>query len=164
MSSPSNNSCENPYPSLLAALPNGYAIRRFTGFRQLYLDASNVRKLLEESSETDGNQFLVLLGLSERTIDKIANNGLTGINYRFAWEGSVGLIKVVPGSGHEQVTGWYGLNWEQWEEVIISTNWLRVAQQPIVQLATKAKKHMNVSFPSAAEVYMENPLVGQHWL
>ncbi|KAJ5946896.1 hypothetical protein N7454_003735 [Penicillium verhagenii] len=104
MSSPSKNISETPDSFLMAALPNGYAIRRFTDFRQLYLDAFTVRKLLEESPETDGSQYLVLLGLSKQIIDQLANRELTSINYRFAWEGTVGLMKVIPGSAHEQVT------------------------------------------------------------
>lgn len=89
--------------SLMANLPLGYVMRRFTTFKQLQIDTSNILKVLQDNEE-NGNQYLVLLGLSKRGIERLDNQGLSGLDYRFQWEGTVGLIKVVPSHAHNATT------------------------------------------------------------
>lgn len=89
--------------SLMTNLPHGYVMRSFTTFKQLQIDASNILKALQDN-ENDGNQYLLLLGLSKRSIERLDNRGLSGLVYRFQWEGTVGLIKVIPSNEHEATT------------------------------------------------------------
>ncbi|KAJ6104736.1 hypothetical protein N7523_011056 [Penicillium sp. IBT 18751x] len=89
--------------SLIANLPLGYVMRSFTTFKQLQIDTSNILKVLQDNEE-NGNQYLVLLGLSKRGIERLENQGLSGLDYRFQWEGTVGLIKVVPSHAHDATT------------------------------------------------------------
>jgi hypothetical protein len=78
-------------------------MRTFITFKQLQTDTSNILKVLQDN-ENDGNQYLVLLGLSKRSIERLDNRGLSGLAYRFQWEGTVGLIKIVPTNGHDITT------------------------------------------------------------
>ncbi|KAJ5123223.1 hypothetical protein N7448_009320 [Penicillium atrosanguineum] len=89
--------------SLMANLPLGYVMRSFTTFKQLQIDTSNILKVLQDNEE-NGNQYLVLLGLSKRGIERLENQRLYGLDYRFQWEGTVGLIKVVPSHAHDATT------------------------------------------------------------
>jgi hypothetical protein len=78
-------------------------MRSFTTFEKLQSDTSNILKLLQDNEE-NGNQYLVLLGLSKRGVERLDDRGLSGLDYRFQWEGTVGLIKVVPSHTHEAIT------------------------------------------------------------
>ncbi|CAL5867975.1 uncharacterized protein PFLUO_LOCUS2198 [Penicillium psychrofluorescens] len=91
-------------PSLMQDLPTGYAVRTFSRFKRLKAEAEEILQRLHEN-EDDGNQWLVVLGLSASSIDKLDNDhGCLGIDYRFQWEGTAGLIKVVPSGKHDMTT------------------------------------------------------------
>ncbi|KAJ5682071.1 uncharacterized protein N7477_002011 [Penicillium maclennaniae] len=77
--------------SLMANLPHGYK------------DTSNILKALQDNKE-NGNQYLVLLGLSKRDIERLDDRGLSGLDYRFQLEGTVGLIKVVLSHAYDATT------------------------------------------------------------
>ncbi|KAF9251729.1 hypothetical protein DTO013E5_3844 [Penicillium roqueforti] len=91
-------------PSLLQGLPAGYAVRVFSQLERLQADAGRILQLLQENK--DGNQWLVVLGLSTSTIRKLDDDhsSLGGVEYRFQWEGSTGVIKVVPSHTHDMTT------------------------------------------------------------
>lgn len=91
--------------SLMQGLPARYVIRVFSRLKLLQADAENILQLLEENQ--DGNQWLVVLGLSASTIRKLDGEDhsvLGGVEYRFQWDGSTGLIKVVPSHTHAIIT------------------------------------------------------------
>lgn len=56
-------------------------------------------------NEYDGNQWILILGLSKSIISSLDNdkNFLDGIHDRFQWEGITGLIKIIPSAAHEQI-------------------------------------------------------------
>jgi len=91
-------------PSLMQGLPTGYAMRVFSQLERLQADAEKILQSLQENQ--DGNQWLVVLGLSPSTIRKLDDDhsSLGGVEYRFQWEGSAGLIKVVPSRAHDITT------------------------------------------------------------
>ncbi|CDM36080.1 hypothetical protein DTO013E5_5559 [Penicillium roqueforti] len=90
-------------PTLMSDLPQGHVVS-FSRLRRLRLEALQISKWFEE--HTDGNQWIVVLGLSTPVIEALTSDhgGLGGIAFRFQWEGSTGLIKVVPRSEHEVAT------------------------------------------------------------
>lgn len=90
--------------SLMQGLPAGYAVRVFSQLKRLQADAERILQSLQENQ--DGNQWLVVLGLSTSTIRKLDDDhsSLGGVEYRFQWEGSAGLIKVVPSHTHDMTT------------------------------------------------------------
>ncbi|KNG86654.1 hypothetical protein ANOM_005674 [Aspergillus nomiae NRRL 13137] len=69
---------------------------------RLQVEAEAIQENLT-ANEGTGNQWLVVLGLTKKAIEKLASheNGLRGIAYRFQWEGTVGIIKIIPGYSHE---------------------------------------------------------------
>jgi hypothetical protein len=85
-------------------LPAGYTTRVFSQLKRLQADVEGIFQLLQKSQA--GNQWLVVLGLSPSTIRKLDedHNSLGGLEYRFQWEGSTGLIKVVPSHKHDMTT------------------------------------------------------------
>ncbi|KAJ5554915.1 hypothetical protein N7461_003385 [Penicillium sp. DV-2018c] len=88
--------------SLMSGLPPEHIVRTFSHFKGLQLEAEKILKSLREKG--DGNQFMVILNLSARTIKKLDeehHSSLGAINYRFQWEGTTGLIKVVPSECHD---------------------------------------------------------------
>ncbi|OQE22815.1 hypothetical protein PENFLA_c012G09152 [Penicillium flavigenum] len=90
------------FTSLMSALPPDHIVRTFSHFKGLRLEAEQILKSLTEIG--DGNQFMVILNLSARTIkelDEEHHRSLGAINYRFQWEGTTGLIKVVPSERHD---------------------------------------------------------------
>jgi hypothetical protein len=92
-------------PSLLQGLPTGYVVRVFTQLKHLQADAENILQLLQETQ--DGSQWLVVLDLSTsiiRILDDEDHSTLGGVEYRFQWDGSTGLIKVVPSYTHDMIT------------------------------------------------------------
>jgi hypothetical protein len=91
-------------PSLTQGLPAGYAVRIFSQLKRLQADAERILQSLQENQ--DGNQWLVVLGLSTSTIRELDDDhsSLGGVEYRFQWDGSAGLIKVVPSHTHDMTT------------------------------------------------------------
>ncbi|KAJ5487328.1 hypothetical protein N7530_001628 [Penicillium desertorum] len=94
----------SPAPSLMSDLPEGYVVS-LSQLSSLQLEADRIIKWFEE--HTDGNQWIVVLGLSTTTIETLTNDrgGLDGVPYRFQWEGTTGLVKIIAGVRHGIVTG-----------------------------------------------------------
>lgn len=89
---------------LMDQLPPGYVTRNFTNMRRLRLAATEILQSLQNNESQ--NQWLVVLGLSSRTIEQLASdNSLLDVAYRFQWEGQCGLIKVIPSGAHDVITG-----------------------------------------------------------
>jgi len=90
----------SPVVSLSEGLPDGFEVRPFPGFDRLQVDAEEILRRLQETG--DGNQWILLVGLSAPTIEKLGGkeHPLGGVNYRFQCEGRVGLVKVIPGYSH----------------------------------------------------------------
>lgn len=89
---------------LTAALPLEHIVRVFSTRARLQTEAQAVLDSLN-INEWDGNQWILVLGLSKSVIDRLNNDKgfLAGIYYRFQWEGTTGLIKIVPSASHEQI-------------------------------------------------------------
>jgi hypothetical protein len=93
------------HPDPLAALPPGYVVRTFSNIRRLQTDANDVLTTLEANGN-QGNQFLVVRDLTKPAIKILDNDrsSLGGVSYRFQWDGSVGIIKIIPGAAHHFTT------------------------------------------------------------
>lgn len=92
-------------PPLMSDLPEDRIVRTFSRLKLLKVEAQKIMESFEQND--DGNQFIVVLSLRQPTIEKLANDhhtSLGGVTYRFQWEGSTGLIKVVPSGSHELAT------------------------------------------------------------
>ena len=91
--------------SLLSNLPEGCVTRTWKNFHILQQAASEVYNTLQEN-EHAGNQFIAVLSLSKHAIQRLSDekNVLGGIKFRFAFEGAVGLIKIIPSAGHDRST------------------------------------------------------------
>ncbi|OGM48048.1 hypothetical protein ABOM_002907 [Aspergillus bombycis] len=89
----------------LAGLLAAYVVWTWSRMERLQVEAEAVQASLT-TNEGTGNQWLVVLDLTKKAIEKPANheNGLRGIAYRFQWEGTVGIIKGIPGYSHEYPT------------------------------------------------------------
>lgn len=88
----------------LAGLPQGYELVTFTNFKRLALAAKYVLNQLEANGE-EGNQFLVVLGISNYSRDRLMNEkDILGVSYRFMWDGNTGIIKVLPSRSHDSTT------------------------------------------------------------
>ncbi|CAI7617748.1 unnamed protein product [Penicillium palitans] len=86
----------------MSDLPRGYVISFSLGSLR-----HESRRIIEWFKDhTSGNQWIVVFGLSSKIIETLTTdrNALHGIPYRFQWEGTTGLIKVVPRGEHEIAT------------------------------------------------------------
>lgn len=97
----SNSNISGAFPS---SLPDNHIVRVFSSMKRLCAAANDVFSSLDKQEST--NQWLLVLGLSSTTIKRLDEDHdcLEGINYRFQWEGTSGLIKVIPTAQHEAVT------------------------------------------------------------
>ena len=91
--------------NILADLPADTPVRCFTNFRHLTAEATEIISKLQGNGD-DGNQYLVVLSLTKYAADKLLDDpdALGGVRFRFALEGHVGRIKVVPTSAHDCIT------------------------------------------------------------
>ena len=93
--------------NFLSNLPENCITQTWKNFPLLRQAANEVFNLLQEN-DLAGNQFIVVHGLSKHAIEQFTNDEnvqlLGGIKYRFALEGVVGVIKIVPSGGHERST------------------------------------------------------------
>ncbi|KAJ5130566.1 uncharacterized protein N7515_006605 [Penicillium bovifimosum] len=107
MSNPSRNVMSDPAPTLMSDLPQGYVIS--FSLRSLRHEARWILEWFED--HTSGNQWIVVLGLSSTIIETLTTkrNALHGVPYRFQWEGTTGLIKVVPRGEHEGATSQFSM-------------------------------------------------------
>jgi hypothetical protein len=89
--------------SLPSALPDTHIVRVFSSMKLLRAAANEVLVSLDKQENT--NQWLLLHGLSKTTIKRLDEDRdcLDGINYRFQWQDTSGLIKVIPTTKHESV-------------------------------------------------------------
>ncbi|KAJ5185740.1 hypothetical protein N7491_006392 [Penicillium cf. griseofulvum] len=94
-----------PSSSIMSALPDGYVVHHFSRFKLLRTCAEVLAESLRTESKSV-SQWLVVLGLSQSAIRRLNENHkcLEGIEYRFAWEGQAGLIKIVHSFDHDSVT------------------------------------------------------------
>ncbi|KAJ5836189.1 hypothetical protein N7447_002215 [Penicillium robsamsonii] len=93
----------DPAPTLMPGLPEGYVVS-FSRLTRLRHEARRIIEWFEH--HTDGNQWIVVLGLSLTTNETLTTdcNALNGVPYQFQWEGTTGLIKLTPRGEHEIVT------------------------------------------------------------
>ncbi|EAW16256.1 uncharacterized protein NFIA_056050 [Aspergillus fischeri NRRL 181] len=84
--------------------------RTYSNFKQLEQAAHSVLKTLE-ANDCDGNQWILVLGLTKEAIKRLDNDKecLGGVNFRPEWEGTTGLIKVIPGATHESLIDAFNL-------------------------------------------------------
>lgn len=89
---------------LVAGLPAEHSIHVFSNRERLQAEAHEVLNALARN-QWDGNQYILVLGISKSVIDKLDNDKdfLGGIDYRFQWEGTAGLIRIIPSAPHEQI-------------------------------------------------------------
>ncbi|KAE8143071.1 hypothetical protein BDV38DRAFT_293515 [Aspergillus pseudotamarii] len=76
--------------------------RKFTSISHLAQDAMMIFDTLNANGFR-GNQWILVLGLTKKAIHILDNDKrcLDGITPRFEWDGTTGLIKVVPDAGSE---------------------------------------------------------------
>lgn len=88
---------------LTANLPEDHIVVQFTNLENLQHTAERVHDSLQEKG--DGNQFILVLGLTEKArIDLDSEErALNGIPYRFMLDNTAGIIKVLT-SEHDAVT------------------------------------------------------------
>lgn len=84
---------------LIAGLPSEHIVHVFSKKERLEAEAQTVHDSLR-TDECDKNQWLLVLGLSKSTIDRLSSDKwlFNVINCRFRWEGTTGLIKPFPPS------------------------------------------------------------------
>ena len=91
-----------------AGLPQGYQLRSFSSCSTLKQLQSVVKFIYGqlEQNNWQGNQWLLVRGMSQTVIDRLSNDPdcLSGIAFRFMWIGTTGLIKVVPSIPHDLTT------------------------------------------------------------
>lgn len=92
----------------MADLPQGYQLRSFRSCSTPNQLQNAVRAIYEqlEHDNGEGNQWLVIRGLSQAAIERLSNRTgcLAGIPFRFMWVGTTGLIKVVQSAAHGLTT------------------------------------------------------------
>ncbi|KAE8381676.1 hypothetical protein BDV26DRAFT_255235 [Aspergillus bertholletiae] len=92
------------YYEPLTGLPDGHIVRVYSGMSKLRTDAENILAHLK-ASNWEGNQWVVVLGLTKNAIEKLVNRDIHGgICYLLEWEGTVGVLKIMPGPIHERIT------------------------------------------------------------
>ncbi|KAH8434087.1 uncharacterized protein LDX57_011725 [Aspergillus melleus] len=89
---------------LMSGLPSNYALLDFRHMAQIKSAAEHVLDQLTRNE--GGNQFLVVLGITESARQRLDNGKecLGGITFRFMWEGTTALIKVIPTLQHDVTT------------------------------------------------------------
>ena len=87
----------------MTALPSGVVTRVFSRLKYVQLEAEKIAQTLEKDEEENGNQFLILLQTTPRISERLFEDHdcLKGVNYRFEFEGSTGILRVIPGYRHE---------------------------------------------------------------
>lgn len=93
---------------IMAGLPESYQHCSFSSLSNLKQLQNAVKDIYDqlEHNGWQGNQWLLILGMSQAAIDKLRNQPdcLSPIAFRFMWIGTTGLIKVVPGVAHDFTT------------------------------------------------------------
>lgn len=92
-----------PTPSLMLGLPSNYLTSFRPRLKQLQQTAEQIFESLKENP--DGNQWLVLFGLTPATIQRLdTDQSILGVDYRFQWEDTTGLLKIVHSHAHNITT------------------------------------------------------------
>lgn len=88
----------------MSCLPPSYILRSFSSLRALRIDAEQVLRQLDERD--DGNQYIILLNMPKSIRVQLDENKnlLNGVGFRFMFENSAGLIKIVPSYAHDAIT------------------------------------------------------------
>jgi hypothetical protein len=73
-----------------------FGVEPFTSLQRIQFDGENILHRLQEDG--DGNQWIIIVALDPSTIEKLSGKEqpLGGLNYRFQFQGSVGLMKFLP--------------------------------------------------------------------
>ncbi|KAJ5327668.1 hypothetical protein N7452_008058 [Penicillium brevicompactum] len=81
-------------------LPMGYVVSPFISPARFQNTVDMVFQDLQESM--DGNQWIIVVGLSPALIRRLADaeHPLENLNYRFQWDGVIGLVKVIASYFH----------------------------------------------------------------
>ncbi|KAF7115783.1 hypothetical protein CNMCM5793_003423 [Aspergillus hiratsukae] len=92
----------------MADLPQSYQLHSFSSYstpKQLQNAVKAIHDQLEQNN-WQGNQWLVIVDMSQAASDRLSNNPdcLPGIAFRFMWIGTTGLIKVVSSISHNLTT------------------------------------------------------------
>ena len=90
----------------MAEVPRDYILKTFTNLKSLKKTAKEVLKKLEENNN-QGNQWIVVVGLTQPARNCLSGDGprLGNVVFRITLDGSVGVLKIVPGWPHEGITG-----------------------------------------------------------
>lgn len=90
--------------SIVSGLPSGYISHSFSTLKDLQTKAQQVLKQLDANG--DGNQYMLLSNLPKAVRVQLDEdkNALNGVGFRFMFEGSVGVIKIVPSYVHNAIT------------------------------------------------------------
>ncbi|KAE8423842.1 hypothetical protein BDV36DRAFT_289939 [Aspergillus pseudocaelatus] len=90
---------------LTAGIESLCITRTFTRISNLARDATIIFDSLN-ANDFSGNQWILILGLTQKAIDRLDSEKdcLNGVSFRLEWDGTRGLIKVMPGAGHEMPT------------------------------------------------------------
>ncbi|KAE8361225.1 hypothetical protein BDV27DRAFT_160897 [Aspergillus caelatus] len=90
---------------LTAGIESLCITRTFTRISNLARDATIIFDSLN-ANDFSGNQWILIPGLTQKAIDRLDSEKdcLNGVSFRFEWDGARGLIKVMPGAGHEMPT------------------------------------------------------------
>ncbi|KAJ5907813.1 hypothetical protein N7495_000495 [Penicillium taxi] len=87
----------------MASLPVGYMMQTYSTMAYLRKAVDEIQKFYVQ--EKSHNQWLVVRGLSENATQQLDKDGFNlGVKFRFQWESTTGLIKVVPNEPHDTVT------------------------------------------------------------
>ncbi|KAL4895672.1 hypothetical protein BDV59DRAFT_172930 [Aspergillus ambiguus] len=78
--------------------------RTYTTMKRLEQTVHDVLQTLQ-ANDCNGNQWVQVLGLTKEAIERLDNDkeSLEGVAFRFEWEGTTGLIKVIPSAAHESL-------------------------------------------------------------
>lgn len=89
----------DPHLSIISDLPDRLVLHTFSRLQKLQVEAEKIFQSLSEHEHGVGNQWIVVLGLSPRTIEILdceSHDVPANIPYHFQWEGSIGVIKIDP--------------------------------------------------------------------
>ncbi|KAJ9401514.1 hypothetical protein DTO282F9_1711 [Paecilomyces variotii] len=100
--SPSRVTSYNP----LSGLPANHATIQFSTFKRVKDALESIYKSLQDN-DLEGNQYLVVLGLSDHALNKLKHedNPLGMKNCRLELDANMAIIKVKPGYSHEVPLG-----------------------------------------------------------
>lgn len=104
MSTPSSQQHSIEPTNIMSCLPPSYILRSFSSLRALRIDVEQVFRQLDERD--DGNQYIILLNMPKSIRVQLDENKnlLNGVGFRFMFENSAGLVKIVSSYAHDAIT------------------------------------------------------------